>query len=113
MGSPEPGQVIRAKHHYVRSPVICSDCVSCDALITALIVYAFISLGEPQKEAINQLPADRLGPRLCAHRLEVRDWGVVHPQRCRPIFGTPIPNDYALADFVAAAAELLGSASRC
>ena len=113
MGSPEPGQMIRGKRYHVPSGVIYSCCVSRDALITGPIVCAFISLGESQKEAINQLPVDGLGPRQCALGFVVREWGAVHPQRCRPIFGTQIPNDDAPADFTVAAADLLGIVSRC
>lgn len=63
-----------------------------DDLVTALIVDAFTSLGETQKEAINALPQDDLEGRLSALGMAYRAWAITYPQRYQLIFGTPIPN---------------------
>ena len=55
------------------------------ALVTALIVDAYTSLGESQQAAINVT-------RLSALGLAYREWAVAYTQRYLLIFGTPIPN---------------------
>jgi len=63
-----------------------------DALVTALIVDAYTSLGESQQAAIDALPADDNVTRLSALGLAYREWAVAYTQRYLLIFGTPIPN---------------------
>ncbi|MCX6059503.1 MAG: TetR/AcrR family transcriptional regulator [Chloroflexi bacterium] len=63
-----------------------------DALVTALIVDAYTSLGESQQAAIDALPADDNKARLSALGLAYREWAVSYPQRYLLIFGTPIPS---------------------
>lgn len=75
-----------------------------DDLVTALIVDAFTSLGESQKEAIRDLPEDDLPARLSALGLAYRVWAVTYPQRYQLIFGTPIPGYEAPADITVPAA---------
>ena len=75
-----------------------------DELVTALIVDAFTSLGESQKDAIRDLPADDLPARLSALGLAYRDWAITYPQRYQLIFGTPIPGYKAPADITVPAA---------
>lgn len=75
-----------------------------DDLVTALIVDAFNSLGESQKEAIHDLPEDDLAERLTTLGLAYRDWAITYPQRYQLIFGTPIPGYEAPADITVPAA---------
>lgn len=62
-----------------------------DDLVTALIVDAFTSLGELQKDSLKNLPEDDLSARLTTLGLAYRDWAITYPQRYQLIFGTPIP----------------------
>ena len=75
-----------------------------DALVTALIVDAYTSLGESQQAAIDALPADDHKARLHALGLAYREWAITYPQRYLLIFGTPIPNYLAPAEITMPAA---------
>lgn len=63
-----------------------------DALVTALIVDAYTSLGESQQAAIDALPIEDNKAHLSALGLAYREWAITYPQRYLLIFGTPIPN---------------------
>jgi AcrR family transcriptional regulator len=63
-----------------------------DALVTALIVDAYTSLGESQQAAIDALSIEDQAARLSALGLAYREWAITYPQRYLLIFGTPIPN---------------------
>jgi hypothetical protein len=73
-------------------------------LVTALIVDAFTSLGNSQKETIQGLPPDDHGARLTSSGLRYRDWALAYPQRYQLIFGTPIPGYHAPEDITLPAA---------
>lgn len=75
-----------------------------DDLVTALIVDAFTSLGESQKDSLRNLAKDGLAARLTALGLAYRDWAITYPQRYQLIFGTPIPGYEAPADITVPAA---------
>jgi AcrR family transcriptional regulator len=75
-----------------------------DDLVTALIVDAFTSLGNSQKEALDALPEGALGELLVALGIAYRLWAVAYPQRYQLIFGTPIPGYHAPADITLPAA---------
>jgi AcrR family transcriptional regulator len=75
-----------------------------DDLVTALIADAFTSLGEAQKETIQDLPENDLVARLSTLGLAYRDWAVAYPQRYQLIFGTPIPGYEAPAEITVPAA---------
>jgi AcrR family transcriptional regulator len=62
-----------------------------DDLVTALIVDAFMSLGDSQLAARDAVPEGDLKGRLLATGLAYRQWAITHPQRYQLIFGTPIP----------------------
>jgi AcrR family transcriptional regulator len=62
-----------------------------DALVTALIIDAYSSLGDSQLLAQERLPAQDLTGRLTAIGKAYRDWALRYPQRYQLIFGTPIP----------------------
>ena len=79
-----------------------------DDLVTALIVDAFASLGESQKEAIRHLPEGDLITRISTLGFAYRNWALTYPQRYQLIFGTPIPKYEAPADItIPVAAESL------
>ena len=75
-----------------------------DDLVTALIVDAFTSLGESQKEAIDEVPDHNPGMRLSILGFAYRDWALASPQRYQLIFGTPIPNYAAPVEITTQAA---------
>jgi len=75
-----------------------------DDLVTALIVDAFNSLGELQREAVRDLSEGELAAHLSALGLAYRDWAVTYPQRYQLIFGTPIPGYEAPAEITVPAA---------
>ena len=62
-----------------------------DALVTALIIDAFISFGDWQLEARDSVPAEDHVGRMTAIGLAYRNWAHAFPQRYQLIFGTPIP----------------------
>jgi AcrR family transcriptional regulator len=80
-----------------------------DALVTALIVEAFISLGNflmAAREAV--LQGDHAG-RLMATGIAYREWALTYPQRYTLIFGTPISGYQAPSEItVPAASRSLG-----
>jgi AcrR family transcriptional regulator len=76
----------------ITAPAIYNYYPDRDALVTALIVDAYTSLGESQQASIDQLPAENLDARLAALGLAYREWAITYPQRYQLIFGTPIPN---------------------
>ena len=66
-----------------------------DALVTALIVDAYTSLGDTQIASIIDLPTDDHAGRLKATGLAYREWALAYPQRYLLIFGTPLPGYHA------------------
>ncbi len=88
----------------ITAPAIYNYFPSRDDLVTALIVDAFTSLGDSQKDSIESLPANRLQVRLSTLGLAYRDWALTYPQRYQLIFGTPIPGYEAPADITLPAA---------
>jgi AcrR family transcriptional regulator len=66
-----------------------------DALVTALIVDAFTSLGDSQVASLTDLPPDDHVGRLRATGLAYRQWALTYPQRYLLIFGTPLPGYHA------------------
>lgn len=68
-----------------------------DALVTALIIEAFVSFGDALESARDAcLPDDHAG-RFRAITLAYRQWAIVYPQRYMLIFGTPVAG-YQMAD---------------
>jgi AcrR family transcriptional regulator len=93
-----------ARELNITAPAIYNYFQRRDDLVTALIVDAFTSLGESQKNSLTNLPEDDLAARLTTLGLAYRDWAVVYPQRYQLIFGTPIPGYKAPADITVPAA---------
>jgi AcrR family transcriptional regulator len=93
-----------ARELHITAPAIYNYFPDRDALVTALITDAFLSLGNAQIEAIQDLPAGDLPARLVALGLSYRQWAVSYSQRYQLIFGTPIPSYRAPEDITLPAA---------
>ena len=93
-----------ARELKITAPAIYNYFPRRDDLVTALIVDAFTSLADSQKQAILNIPASRLELRLSALGLAYRDWAIQYEQRYQLIFGTPIPGYEAPADVTMPAA---------
>lgn len=88
----------------ITAPAIYNYYPDRDALVTALIVDAYTSLGESQQSAIDALPESDQKARLHALGIAYREWAITYPQRYLLIFGTPIPNYVAPANITMPAA---------
>ena len=88
----------------ITAPAIYNHFHRRDDLVTALIVDAYMSLGESQREAVDNLPANDIKGRFTALGLAYRAWAVTYPQRYQLIYGTPIPNYEAPEDITLPAA---------
>lgn len=75
----------------ISAPAIYNYFPDRDALVTALIIDAFMSFGDSQLAARDSVPAEDLVGRFKAIGLSYRDWAHTYPQRYQLIFGTPIP----------------------
>jgi AcrR family transcriptional regulator len=80
-----------ARELKITAPAIYNYFPDRDALVTALIIDAFTSLGDWQLEARDSVPAEDRASRMRAIGLAYRNWAHAHPQRYQLIFGTPIP----------------------
>lgn len=81
--------IARALH--ITAPAIYNYFPNRDALVTALIVDAYISLAESQIRALARLPEDDHPLRFQSLGLAYRQWALSHPSHYKLIFGTPIP----------------------
>lgn len=88
----------------ITAPAIYNYYPDRDALVTALIVDAFTSLGQSQQASIANMAPGEHAARLTALGLAYRDWAVAYPQRYQLIFGTPIPAYHAPEDITLPAA---------
>ncbi len=93
-----------ARELNITAPAIYNYFPSRDDLVTALIVDAFTSLGDSQKDSIQSIPANRLQASLFTLGVAYRDWALTYPQRYQLIFGTRIPGYEAPADITLPAA---------
>ena len=94
----------------VTAPAIYNYFSDRDALVTALIIEAFQSFGDAQRNACNIVPAQDLAGRMWATGMAYRRWAVEYPQRYQLIFGTPIPGYVApLEQVFPFAARALGA----
>jgi len=75
----------------ITAPAIYNYFPDRDALVTALIIDAFISFGDWQLEARDSVPAEDHVGRMTVIGLAYRNWAHAFPQRYQLIFGTPIP----------------------
>ncbi len=95
-----------ARELKISAPAIYNYFSDRDALVTALIIDAYISFGNSQIEARDALPQSDINRRLKAIGMAYRTWALTHPQRYQLIFGTPIPG------YEAPMMEVLPSAAR-
>lgn len=93
-----------ARELNITAPAIYNYFPRRDDLVTALIVDAFTSLGESQKDSLNDLSEEDLEARLTTLGLAYRNWAIAYPQRYQLIFGTPIPGYKAPSDITTPAA---------
>jgi AcrR family transcriptional regulator len=80
-----------ARELKITAPAIYNYFPDRDALVTALIIDAFISFGDWQLEARDSVSTDDHLGRMAAIGLAYRNWAHAFPQRYQLIFGTPIP----------------------
>jgi AcrR family transcriptional regulator len=87
-----------ARRLNITAPAIYNYYPDRDALVTALIVAAYTSLGQAQQQALDEMEEAPLAQRL--HRLGrvYRAWAVQYPERYHLIFGTPIAGYHAPAE---------------
>lgn len=95
-----------ARQLKITAPAIYNYFPDRDALVTALIIDAYISFGDSQIEARDAAPAKKLAQRLLAIGTAYREWAITYPERYQLIFGTPIPG------YQAPMMEVLPSAAR-
>jgi AcrR family transcriptional regulator len=62
-----------------------------DALLTALIVEAYDSVGQAVEDAVAAAPRDRSCSAILAATHAFRSWAVRHPHEFGLIYGTPVP----------------------
>ena len=79
----------------ITAPAIYNYFHNRDALVTALIVDAYLSLAESQRQALVPLAEDDHPLRLRTLGLAYRQWALGHPGHYNLIFGTPIPGYHA------------------
>jgi AcrR family transcriptional regulator len=84
----------------ITAPAIYNYYPDRDALVTALIIDAFTSLGDAQIAARDAFPPHDLIGRLYTIGRAYRQWALAHPQRYQLIFGAPIPGYVAPMDQV-------------
>lgn len=80
-----------------------------DALVTALIVDAYMSLGDYQLAARDMIPIRDMHGRLRATGVAYRSWALAMPQRYQLIFGTPIPGYQAPPEMLSVAGRSLSA----
>ena len=93
-----------ARELRITAPAIYNYFPSRDHLVTALIVDAYISLGDSQKSILENMSKKDDTSRFSALGIAYRDWAITNPQRYQLIFGTPIPNYDAPEDTTTPAA---------
>jgi len=88
----------------ITAPAIYNYFPNRDALVTALIVDAYLSLAESQRTALVPLPQDDHPLRLRTLGLAYRQWALSHPGEYNLILGTPIPGYHAPMEITGPAA---------
>src|SRR5690606_3115117 len=81
-----------ARELKITAPAIYNYFPDRDALVTALIMDAYMSFGTSQQEGRDAVPAEDHVKRFHAIAISYRKWAHMFPQRYQLIFGTPIPN---------------------
>lgn len=78
---------------------------TCDDLITALVVDAYVALAEAQENARDSVPEGEPVARLLAVVDAYRNWALAHPTEFALIYGTPIPGYHAPEEVTMPAAQ--------
>lgn len=78
-----------------------------DALLTALIVDAYDSLGTAAIDAEAAVPREDLRGRWLAACRAVRSWALAHPAEYGLLYGDPVPGYAAPPDTVAPASKVI------
>jgi AcrR family transcriptional regulator len=92
LGAPALSLRAIARELKITAPAIYNYFPDRDALVTALIIDAYISFGDSQLEARDSVAKEDLVGRFKAIGIAYRNWAHTYPQRYQLIFGTPIPN---------------------
>jgi len=80
-----------ARELKITAPAIYNYFPDRDALVTALIIDAYKSLGDSQIEARNVITAKDMLGQMMAIGQAYRNWAHTYPERYQLVFGTPIP----------------------
>lgn len=89
-----------ARDLQIAAPSIYNYFADRDALVTALILEAYESLGSYQLNALKTTEGNGLRERMISIGNAYHDWAITYPQRYLLIFGTPIPGYVAPLDVV-------------
>ncbi|WP_336921733.1 TetR/AcrR family transcriptional regulator [Aquipuribacter sp. SD81] len=77
-----------------------------DALLTALIIEAYDSLGEAAERAEARVDRDDLEGRWLAVATTVRGWALAHPHQYALVYGSPVPGYRAPQDTIGPATRV-------
>lgn len=109
-GAPSLSLRAIARELGITAPAIYNYFPNRDALVTALIIDAYTSLGDWQFNTRDKASPDDLAERLERIGMAYRDWALTYPQRYQLIFGTPIPGYEApMEQVMPSAARSLGA----
>ncbi|GAA4428762.1 TetR/AcrR family transcriptional regulator [Georgenia halophila] len=78
-----------------------------DALLTALIVAAYVGVGAAAREAESAVDRSDLSGRWLAVFRAVHGWALEHPHEYALIYGSPVPGYVAPQDTAAPASEVV------
>jgi AcrR family transcriptional regulator len=95
VGAPALSLRAIARELKITAPAIYNYFPDRDALVTALIIDAYTSLGDWQLQARDSISANNNKKRMVAIGKAYRNWAHEFPQRYALIFGTPIPDYHA------------------
>ncbi|TLU88659.1 MAG: TetR/AcrR family transcriptional regulator [Chlorobium sp.] len=81
-----------ARELHISAPAIYNYFPDRDALVTALVIDAYLSFGDSQHTAKNHFPEeDQVLERFRETGIAYREWAIRYPHRYLLIFGTPVP----------------------
>jgi AcrR family transcriptional regulator len=81
-----------ARELSISAPAIYNYFKDRDALVTALVIDAYLSFGDSQHAAKEQYPGDGdVLKRFTGTGIAYREWALRYPHRYLLIFGTPVP----------------------
>jgi AcrR family transcriptional regulator len=80
-----------ARELKITAPAIYNYFPDRDALVTALIIDAYKSLGDTQIEARDTIATKDMLGQMMAIGQAYRNWAHTYPERYQLVFGTPIP----------------------